>query len=391
MKTIITDRIRFSKKKVFRILVAAAGLAVFTLLLARLGAIEKTEIVSTAGYSYQRAEVTAVTKDNLSENGIRVGYQQLKVRLLTGAHKGELLDATSSEGNLFGAVCAVGDRVIVTVSTAGDTSAVSVYAQDRMGEIFVFVGIFLLLICVIGGKNGVKSVLGLIFTFVCIVYLYLPMIYLGISPFLSAVVVSVVTTVITMYLIGGCCIKTGCAIAGTTFGVLMAGLSAALFGWFADIDGYNVSNIETLVFVGQNTRIQIGGLLFSGILIASLGAVMDVAMSVASAMNEIHDQSPGLSWRALFASGMHVGRDMMGTMSNTLILAFAGGSLSTLVIDYAYHLPFMQLINSYAIGIEIMQGVAGSIGVILTVPSVALLTALLLGRRKKTAEKIRQE
>ncbi len=156
-----------------------------------------------------------------------------------------------------------------------------------------------------------------------------------------------------------------------------------MFGYFADIDGYNVSNIETLIYVGQNTKIQIGGLLFAGILIASLGAVMDVAMSVSSAINEINDKSPGLSWSELFRSGLNVGRDMMGTMSNTLILAFVGGSLSTLVINYAYDLPFLQIINSYSIGIEIMQGIAGSLGVILTVPSAAAITSLLLKRKSR--------
>ena len=149
----------------------------------------------------------------------------------------------------------------------------------------------------------------------------------------------------------------------------------------ADIDGYNVSNIETLSYVGQITNIPIGGLLFSGILIASLGAVMDVAMSVSSAMCEIHDKAPQLGCFELFKSGMNVGRDMMGTMSNTLILAFVGSAVSELVINYAYNLPFRQIINSYNIGIEIMQGVSGSIGVILTVPAVAVVTAWLLTHR----------
>jgi len=78
---------------------------------------------------------------------------------------------------------------------------------------------------------------------------------------------------------------------------------------------------------------------------------------------------------------MNVGRDMMGTMSNTLILAFVGSAVSELVINYAYNLPFRQIINSYNIGIEIMQGVSGSIGVILTVPAVAVVTAWLLTHR----------
>ena len=144
---------------------------------------------------------------------------------------------------------------------------------------------------------------------------------------------------------------------------------------------HNVSNIETLSYVGQITNIQIGGLLFSGILIASLGAVMDVAMSVSSAISEIHDKAPQLGCFELFKSGMNVGRDMMGTMSNTLILAFVGSAVSELVINYAYNLPFRQIINSYNIGIEIMQGVSGSIGVILTVPAVAVVTAWLLTHR----------
>ena len=104
-------------------------------------------------------------------------------------------------------------------------------------------------------------------------------------------------------------------------------------------------------------------------------------MSVSSAISEIHDKAPELSSVELFKSGMNVGRDMMGTMSNTLILAFVGSAVSELVINYAYNLPFRQIINSYNIGIEIMQGVSGSIGVILTVPAVAAITAFLCNRK----------
>ena len=270
--------------------------------------------------------------------------------------------------------------MVVHMSESGYSKNVSVYSKDRIVAVAAFVGIFLLLICVIGGKNGVKSVIGLVFTFVAIFMIYIPLIYRGFSPFWAAVIITIITTIVTMYLISGIAVKTLCAILGTVIGVLLAGLSAWLFGRVADIDGYNVSNIETLAYVGQITNIQIGGLLFSGILIASLGAVMDVAMSVSSAISEIHDKAPQLGCLELFKSGMNVGRDMMGTMSNTLILAFVGSAVSELVINYAYNLPFRQIINSYNIGIEIMQGVSGSIGVILTVPAVAVVTAWMLTR-----------
>lgn len=369
------------KQVVVKAVVVVICIAAFIFAADRLRVTDKESIVTTLGYSYENARVIEVVEDNLSPDGIRVGYQRLKVQLTSGEYKGEVVDATSAEGNLFGAVCEKGDSVVVHMSVSGSSKNVSVYSKDRIVAVAAFVGIFLLLICIIGGKNGVKSVVGLVFTFVSIFMIYIPLIYRGFSPFWAAVIITIITTIVTMYLISGFTVKTICAIAGTVTGVLLAGLSAWLFGKVADIDGYNVSNIETLSYVGQITNIRIGGLLFSGILIASLGAVMDVAMSVSSAMCEIHDKAPQLGCFELFKSGMNVGRDMMGTMSNTLILAFVGSAVSELVINYAYNLPFRQIINSYNIGIEIMQGVSGSIGVILTVPAVAVVTAWLLTHR----------
>lgn len=368
------------KHIIIRAVVVVVCLAAFIIAADRLRVTDKEPIVTTLGYSYENAKVIEVVEDNLSPDGVRVGYQMLKVQLTSVEYKGEIVNATSAEGNLFGAVCKKGDSVVVHMSVSGDSKNVSVYSKDRIVAVAAFVGIFLLLICVIGGKNGVKSVIGLVFTFVAIFMIYIPLIYRGFSPFWAAVIITIITTIVTMYLISGIAVKTLCAILGTVIGVLLAGLSAWLFGRVADIDGYNVSNIETLAYVGQITNIQIGGLLFSGILIASLGAVMDVAMSVSSAISEIHDKAPQLGCLELFKSGMNVGRDMMGTMSNTLILAFVGSAVSELVINYAYNLPFRQIINSYNIGIEIMQGVSGSIGVILTVPAVAVVTAWILTR-----------
>lgn len=128
--------------------------------------------------------------------------------------------------------------------------------------------------------------------------------------------------------------------------------------------------------------IQVGGLLFSGLLISALGATMDVAMSVSSAMEEVAKQNPDLTMRELWLSGMRVGRDMMGTDSNTLILAFAGTSTSTLLLDYAYDLPYQQIINSNNIGIAIMQGLSGSFGIVLSVPLTVTLCAFIMKQNR---------
>lgn len=370
------------RRQVIRGLMLASLLIIFLAVVKKIGNVEKTELVSTEGRTFEKAVVTEIIRDNLQENGVRSGEQVVNVKISTGSLKGRIMQATSSEGNLFGAVCKEGSRVIVIISTTKENSLVSVYSLDREYIIYTFVGLFLLLMCIIGGKNGIKAVAGLLFTMFSIVYIFMPLIYRGMSPFLAAVLIVIITTAATMYLIGGITKKTVSAILGTIMGVLFSGISAYLFGRVSGISGNNVSNIETLLFVGQNTKIQIGGLLFSGILIASLGAVMDVAMSVSSTINEIHEKNPALNRRELFKSGMNVGKDMMGTMSNTLILAFTGGSLSTLVVNYAYDISYRQIINGYSIGIEIMQGISGSIGIVLTVPFVSLIASFLLYNKK---------
>src|SRR5699024_8521525 len=138
-----------------------------------------------------------------------------------------------------------------------------------------------------------------------------------------------------MYFIGGPTRKTLVATGGTVAGVIIAGVAASVFSAVTGITGWNVSDIESLLTLANTSGVQVGGLLFSGLLISSLGAVMDVAMSIASAIAEIRDQSPELTRLQLFKAGMRVGRDMMSTDSNTLMLAFAGGSISMLVLDYA--------------------------------------------------------
>lgn len=339
--------------------------------------VEKTPLVSREGQTFEKAVVTEILQDNRMPDGSRVGEQRVMVRMLTGPREGEELETTSSSGYLFGAGCTVGMQVVVMQSIAGDTVINTVYTQDREMVIYLFAALYLVVLCLVGGKQGLKGALGLAFTFLCILFVYLPLVYRGYSPFWVAVFVCIITTLVTMYFIGGPTMKTLVATGGTIAGVVIAGFSATLFSIASGISGWNVSDIESLLTLWNVSGIQVGGLLFSGLLISSLGAVMDVAMSIASAISEIHTQNPALTQRELFRAGMHVGRDMMGTDSNTLILAFAGGSISMLVLDYAYDLPYQQIINSNNIGIAVMQGLSGSFGIVLAVPVTVLLAVIL--------------
>lgn len=378
------------KKNINSKVITFCFLIIFFIFLYFFNNIERVELVNSSGTSYVKAVVNEIVEDNIQEDGSRIGYQKVMLKVLSGKLKGQLIEGTSFAGYLYGADCTVGMKVIASISKYEDNASAAVYSYDRSNIIYIFVGLFLLMLWIIGGKKGFKSAIGLVFTFICIIYLFLPMLYKGYSPFLSAVIVIILITIVSLYLIDGITKKSISAMIGTIIGVIIAGICAAGFGYVAKISGYNVSEVEELVFVANNTELKVGGILFSAILIASLGAVMDVSMSISSTLTEIYNHNKNIGRVELFKSGINVGRDMMGTMSNTLILAFTGGSINTLILNYAYALKHNQIINMYEIGIEIMQGVSGSIAIILSVPLVSIISSyfLIYGRKKSLRSKI---
>ena len=345
----------------------------FLLLFFSFRGIEKTKLLDTDGRNFEKAEVTKVISGNISSSGS--GKQTVELKLLSGDHKGKYVEATSSQSYLFGAKCKKGMKVIAIVNESKGELMASVYSVNRGSMIWLMVAVFVAIVVAVGGRKGVSSILSLIFTMLCIFYIFLPMIYKGISPIIAAVFVVIFTTVVTMTMVDGITKKSISAMLGTIIGVVFAGIFAIIFGKVTTITGYNVSDIENLVYVSEMTDIKIGELLFAGILIASLGAVMDVGMSIASTINELKEQNPQMTSKELFQSGMNVGRDMMGTMTNTLILAFTGGSINTLVFIFAYNYEYLQVINMYSVGIEIMQGLSSSLGVIMAVPFTSYISS----------------
>ncbi len=340
--------------------------------------VARQPLLETEGREFVRARVISVLEDNEQLDGVYIGDQTVMLELLSGSHKGEQVEANSSSAYLYGVHCTEGMGVICIVSESQGEIVASVYGYNREPAMYLMIGIFLLAIWLIGGRQGMYSILGLAFTFISILYFFLPMIYRGYSPVFAAVVVVIATTLVTMYLVAGFTVKATVAVIGTIMGVLAAGVIAFVFGKISHVTGYNVSDIENLIYVQEQCGIQVGGLLFAGILIASLGAVMDVSMSISSTLQELYNKKPDMGTRELFRSGMTVGRDMMGTMSNTLILAFTGGSINTIVLFYAYAYSYTQLINMYDMAIEVMQGVSASLGVVLTVPFVSLIGAWMI-------------
>lgn len=330
--------------------------------------------------NYEKAVITKVISESLEKDenleGLYRGIQILEVKVLSGEHRGELHIIKNYLSDYLNVYGKKGTKIIVVVDTAEPGNyRVSVYNYHREPVLYFFVFLFFLALGGIGGKKGLKSILGLIFTFICIIFLFIPMLYKGYSPVFASVLIVILATVVTLFLINGWSIKTFSAILGTTLGVVIAGIISSVFGIYSHVSGFSTEEAESLILIASYTNMKVSDLLFAGILISSLGAIMDVAISIASSINEVYMVNSKLKKKELFISGMNVGKDMMGTMANTLILAFTGTSVNALILIYSYNVEYNQLMNMNITCIEIIQGISGSIAIVLTVPIVSFVSS----------------
>ena len=240
--------------------------------------------------------------------------------------------------------------------------------------VYVLLGLFSLSLVLVGGKKGAASLYALVFTFICVICMYVPLLYAGLIGLLAELIASIVILAAS--------IKTICAIIGTSTGIIISGGLAMIAGSMSHLNGFNMTDVESMIYIANNSKLHVSDILYAGILISSLGAVMDVSVSIVAAITEIHEKAPHLKAKELFMSGMHVGHDMMGTMSNTLILAYTGSATGTLLTIYSYEMPYLQFMGYNSIIIEIVCGLCGTIGVILTVPIQAFITTMVLKVRK---------
>lgn len=312
----------------------------------------------------------------------------VSVRILSGPLKGQELEVSHVEINHPGYNIAVkqGDEVVLYVETEGDAISEAYITDHARDKSSLYLAIlFLLLLVLIGGLKGLKAVISLAITAGGIFFILLPMLLQGHNPILLTVLLSAVVTTLTLVIIGGVSAKTLAAIVGTTGGVMVAGLLAYIFGTAAKLTGFSSEEMHMLLYIPQNISFDYQGILFAGMIIGALGAVMDVGMSVASAIEEIKRANPLLRAGSLIRAGMNVGRDIMGTMANTLILAYTGGAIPLLLVFLAYETPFLKIINLDLIATEVVRALVGSVGLILAVPITSVTAGLLLGLKSKSA------
>lgn len=358
------------------ILVAIFVLSYF---LIHFGLVQKDENKSTS--HFVRAKVVSLIINNTQADetteGLLRGSQEVIVEVTSGQFKGKQYQTSNYMSMLFNINCKEGTRVIVRLDPRSEDDGYSafIYSYDRTWILLGLFIIFALSLVVIGRGKGAMSLLSLIFILISVVGILFPLIEYGFPAILVTILIVFYTTVFTFVLIDGINKKTISAALGTLSGVVIASVFAAIAGALSHISGFQTNEAEELLLIGTDHGMKLKGLFTAGILIASLGAVMDVAMSIASAIHELHEVNDKMTAIELFRSGMNIGRDAMGTMANTLILAFAGSSFTLLLLIYYYNISFTQLMNTDMVAREVIQGLSGSIGIVLTVPIVAILSA----------------
>ncbi len=339
----------------------------------------------TSGVEYEVGKVIRVLEDNVvvdeSTEGIWRGSMTLEVEILTGRYKGDVVPVENYFSALYNVRVLEGDKLSIRIDTIGEGEyQVSVYNYYRVPQMILCVLAFAALLIIIGGKKGAKSVAGLVFTLVCMIWILLPLSLKGFPPLLVTILLILVCNFVCFFLIDGVQVKTIVAAIGSVCGVLAGALFALGAQAAMSVTTYQMDEAEVLLLITTTTDLKVKDLFLCGILIACMGAVMDVSMSIVSAIAEIHEVNPKMRTKELFRSGMNIGKDAMGTMSNTLILAFVGGSFNMLLSIYSYGVSFQQLMNTDFIAIEVIQCIAGSVGIVCTVPIVAFFAAEVFGR-----------
>lgn len=333
-------------------------------------------------YQFEKAIVEAINEEKLENDSIvedlYLGYQQIKIRITTGKHKGETFNIRNPMSRLYNVHTSIGEKVVVSIYEENNViQSISLYNYQKEKVVYTLIISFFILLVLLSGWKGLYAVISLVFTGIMIVFFMIPMVFRGYEPIPITIITVGITTIVTLLLINGPNPKTLSAILGTIIGVVLAGIISYIASNIAHISGLTSNEAEGLIYIAEHQNVKIKGLTFSAILIASLGAIMDVAMSIASSIFELNRTYPKNIKNELFKSGMNIGKDIMGTMSNTLILAFVGSSLNTILFIVAYGMPYRQIVNLDFLVAEVIQGTSGSIGIILTVPITAFIASFL--------------
>ncbi len=361
-----------------------------------------TIIILTVGFSfadegYEESEVTIekgkvlFIEEEDSDLSFISKIQYVTLEILTGEYKGEIVENVEnvlSDSYVMDIEVKLNQQIMLTIETY-ESGSREIYISGEVRDTYIMwlVIVFMIVLIFVGKKQGFKTIFTLFVTMFFIFKVELPLLLRGENAVMVTVAVAICITIITVSVISGFSKKSLAAIIGTTCGVIIAGGLAIFVSNQVKLTG--LSNEEAVMLLNvEGVSFNFKHLLFSGILLGTLGAVMDVAMSIASSIDELHNVNNTLSFKRLYDSGMRVGRDIMGTMANTLILAYTGSMLPLLLLFMANTDSLVRMINLDVIATEIIRSVAGSVGLVLTIPITAFISVTLIKDKKNSKHEI---
>lgn len=303
--------------------------------------------------------------------------QSVEVKILTGGHKGEkvLIDNILMGNPAYDINLNNGDKVILHAEQ-DNAGGVNFFIADkhRIGALYFLTGLFVILLLAIGKKKGLLSLVSIFVTLGLIFWALTPIILKGVNPILATVLICVLSSIIAMYLVGGLNAKSTAAILGTVISLVIAGFLSIFVIKMASLTGF--SSEESLFLFSAHPNLNFVGVLASAMIIGALGAVMDIGMSISSTVNELFISNSQMGIRDLFNSGMNVGRDIIGTMANTLILAYLGGAMSLVLLSN--NIDMQKFFNLNQVATEISSALIGSVAIVICVPLSAIIAAYLI-------------
>lgn len=305
--------------------------------------------------------------------------------LLGGERKGEVVPGFQALDSMYstGIREVEEGKVVLLLYSEGQVEDEWLFIDyARIDKLLVFGALFLLALLIFGRMKGFNTILSLLFTCAAIFIVFIPAILAGRNIYLCAVVVCIYVILMTFLIVNGVNKKTLAATLGCFGGLAVAGVLALVMDRVLGLTGFLNEESLYLSSMSTETPINLNAVIFAAIIIGAMGAIMDVSMSISSALWELCEKSQTLSLKSLYRSGLNIGRDIMGTMANTLILAYIGSSLSVVLLLSAYTTSLQYLLNREMIVVEILNALIGSFGILLTLPLTALISALIYLKNK---------
>ncbi|MCL2721571.1 MAG: YibE/F family protein [Treponema sp.] len=309
-----------------------------------------------------------------------------EAKILNGRRKGEIVTASQRFINMLPS----NDRDISRNASVLLTYSNNEWHFNGFYRIngLVWLGVlFVLCVLILGRRKGVNTILSLGLTCAAIFTVFIPAILSEKNIYLMAILVCVYTTVVTLLIVIGFNKKSLASVAGCVSGILVAGIIALVMDRVLNLSGIVDEHSRYLINMPGGIKLNLRALIFAGIIIGAMGAIMDVAISIASSLWEIKEKAGVIGFSSLFRSGLNIGRDIMGSMANTLILAYIGSSLSVVLLLSVFSGSTLNLFNSEMIAVEILQALAGSFGILAAMPLTALFCSILYLKDNKNENK----